>query len=379
MKHLVLAGGGHAHIEVLRRFGAQRGFGHRVTVINPDRYSPYSGMLPGLIAGHYAWEQCHIDLGGLCARAGAELVQAQVTSVNPETRTITLDNGRTLNWDLLSLNTGSTPDLAAVPGAREHVVPIKPMSGFLSAWGALLRSTQDGRSRPARITVVGGGAGGVEVVLAIHHRLLAIGQGRSAISLVTSDLLPMHPRRVRHVVTRALEAARIDLLESRRVVEVKPGSLHFASGPALETTFTVWITGAAAPSWLDCGRLATDASGFLMVDGSLRSVSHPWVLGAGDAASLASQPVPKAGVYAVRQGPVLAENLMRLLRDEPPIDYKPQQRFLSLLSLGERRAVASWSNWAVEGAWVWELKDRIDRAFMRRYEFVESTVRSFVR
>jgi hypothetical protein len=128
-----------------------------------------------------------------------------------------------------------------------------------------------------------------------------------------------------------------------RVTVINPD--RYSSGPALETTFTVWITGAAAPSWLDCGRLVTDASGFLMVDGSLRSVSHPWVLGAGDVASLASQPVPKAGVYAVRQGPVLAENLMRLLRDEPPIDYKPQQRFLSLLSLGERRAVASWSNW----------------------------------
>jgi len=163
------------------------------------------------------------------------------------------------------------------------------------------------------------------------------------------------------------------LLESRRAVEVKPGMLQFASGPALETTFTVWITGAAAPLWLARGQLAIDARGFLTVDGSLRSVSHPWVLGAGDVASLASRPVPKDGVYAVRQGPVLAENLMRLLRDKRPIEYKPQRRFLSLLSLGERRAVASWSNWAAAGAWVWKLKDHIDRAFMRRYEFVEST------
>ena len=138
MKHLVLAGGGHAHVEVLRRFGARSDLGHRLTVISPDRYSPYSGMLPGLIAGHYDWRQCHIDLGRLCGRAGAELVQAQVAAVDAEARTIALDNGRTINWDLLSLNTGSTPDLAAVPGAHEHVVPIKPMSGFLRAWKALL-------------------------------------------------------------------------------------------------------------------------------------------------------------------------------------------------------------------------------------------------
>jgi len=367
VKHLVLAGGGHAHLEVLRRFGAQRASGHRLTVISPDRYSPYSGMLPGLIAGHYAWEQCHVDLGGLCFRAGAELVLAQVTTVDPVTRTIGLDNGCTLTWDLLSLNTGSTPDLAAVPGAHEHVVPIKPMSGFLRAWKALLPSMQEGPGKPARFTVVGGGAGGVEVVLAMSHRLQVQGLPRTAISLVTNELLPTHPRRVRHVVVHALEAARIDLLEGRRAVEVKPGTLHFAVGPALETTFTVWSTGAAAPSWLARSRLATDARGFLKVDGSLRSVSHPWVLGAGDVASFASCPVPKAGVYAVRQGPVLAENLMRLVRDEPPVDYKPQTRFLSLLSLGERRAVASWSNWAVEGAWVWKLKDRIDRAFMLRY------------
>jgi selenide,water dikinase len=373
MKHLVLAGGGHAHIEVLRRFGVQRVTGHRLTVISPDRFSLYSGMLPGLIAGHYTWQQCHIDLGELCARAGAELVQAQVCSVDPETRTIALDNGCTLAWDLLSLNTGSAPALLAVPGAREHVVPIKPMSGFLRMWEALLRSMQESGGRPARITVVGGGAGGVEVVLAMNHRLQVQGIARSAISLVTSELLATHPRRVRHVVTHALEVARIDLLEGRRAVEVTPATLHFASGPALETTFTVWVTGAAAPSWLARSKLATDARGFLTVNGSLRSVSHPCVLGAGDVASLASRPVPKAGVYAVRQGPALAENLMRLLRDQQPIEYKPQRRFLSLLSLGERRAVASWGNWGMEGAWVWKLKDRIDRAFMRRYEFVEST------
>jgi selenide,water dikinase len=367
MKHLVLAGGGHAHIEVLRRLGVQRALGHRLTVINPDRHSPYSGMLPGLIAGHYTWEQCHIDLGGLCARAGAKLVLAQVTSVDPVTRTMALDNGCTLNWDFLSLNTGSTPDLAAVPGAYQHVVPIKPMSGFLRAWDLLLQSMQEVPSGPARFTVVGGGAGGVEVVLAMNHRLRVKGLARTAISLVTNALLPTHPRRVRHVVGHALEVARIDLVEGRRAVEVKPGTLHFASGPALDTTFTVWITGASAPSWLARSQLATDARGFLTVDESLRSVSHPWVLGAGDVASLISLSVPKAGVYAVRQGPVLAENLMRLLREQPPIEYKPQRRFLSLLSLGERRAVASWSNWAVEGAWVWKVKDHIDRAFMRRY------------
>jgi selenide,water dikinase len=242
------------------------------------------------------------------------------------------------------------------------------MRGFLRAWNSLLQSMQEGPSRPARFTVVGGGAGGVEVVLAIHHRLRKEGLAQTAISLVTNELLPTYPRRVRQVVAHILKAARIDLLEGRRAVEVKPGTLHFAAGPALETTFTVWITGAAAPSWLARSRLATDARGFLTVDGSLRSVSHPWVLGAGDVASLTSRPVPKAGVYAVRQGPVLAENLMRLLRDQPPTEYKPQRRFLSLLSLGERRAVASWSNWAVEGAWVWKLKDHIDRAFMRRYK-----------
>ena len=368
MKHLVLAGGGHAHVEVLRRFGARSDLGHRLTVISPDRYSPYSGMLPGLIAGHYDWQQCHIDLGRLCGRAGAELVQAQVAAVDAEARTIALDNGRIISWDLLSLNTGSTPDLASVPGAREHVVPIHPVSGFLRAWDALLRSTQDGSSGPVRITVVGGGAAGIEVVFAIHHRLQLKGLGQTTISLVTNELLPTHPQRVRQIVVHTLKAARIDLFEGRQTVEVKPGTLRFASGPAIETTFTVWTTGAAAPPWLAHSRLATDARGFLTVDRSLQSVSHPWVLAAGDIASLALHPVPKAGVYAVRQGPVLAENLLRLLRGEMPIEYKPQRRFLSLLSLGERRAVASWGSWAVAGAWVWKLKDRIDRAFMRRYE-----------
>jgi selenide, water dikinase len=215
------------------------------------------------------------------------------------------------------------------------------------------------------------------VALAMHHRLSrSRGSRPVSVSLITRELLPTHPRGVRRRVERVLQAAGIALLRARKLVEVRADAVRVADGEPLPMDLTVWATGASAPSWLARSPLATDARGFLSVDATLRSTSHPSVLAAGDIASLSPRSVPKAGIFAVRQGPVLAENLVRLLRDEAPSSYAPQHRCLSLISLGQRRAIASWGPCSAEGAWVWWLKDRIDRTFMSRYAGGDGSGRS---
>jgi selenide,water dikinase len=367
MKQLVLIGGGHAHVEVLRRLTMMPVPDTRVTMINTATHSPYSGMLPGLIAGHYSWDDAHIDVAGLCAKLGATFVHGEVTRVDPAARRVTLASGDSIAWDYLSVNTGSTPDTSTVDGATEHAIRIKPMAGFLTAWDTLLTRARAGEGDPIRAAVVGGGAAGAEVALAIAYRLKSESKLPVEIALVTDSLLPTHPKRVRKHTARALANYGVALHEGERVRAVESTQLTLDDGRVVPTTFTVWCTGASAPAWFAASGLATDERGFLRVDAFLRSTSHPDILGAGDAVSLAQRPVPKAGVYAVRQGPILAMNLAHLARGEAACAFRPQRRFLSLLSLGGKRAVLSWGPFAAEGSLMWTLKDRIDRGFMAKY------------
>jgi selenide,water dikinase len=363
--HLVLGGGGHAHVEVLRRLAGQPHAGLRATLVNPEEASLYSGMMPGLIAGHYSRVDCEINLVRLCQSAGARLILGSVAAVDPEARALRLSTGSTLHWDLLSLNTGSEPDLASVTGAERFAIPVKPMSGFMKAWDRALDEGLLDSKRPFDAVVVGAGAGGVEVAMAIQHRLREAG-GSPRVTLASEHFLEGYPEPVRGAVRRALARAQVESLEGVRATAVTESSVSFSGGQNIESRFTVWAIGASAPGWVGQSGLARDARGFLAVDACLRSRSDPTVFAAGDIASLET-PVPKAGVYAVRLAPVLAFNLIAACQGAPLREYDPQPRFLSLISLGERRAIASWGPLRAEGAMVWRVKDHIDRKFMQRY------------
>lgn len=365
-RSLVLAGGGHAHVEVLRRLAERRDSALRVTLVSSEPHAPYSGMLPGLIAGHYSWPECHIDLAALCGRAGARLVIGRVVGVDPKARVLLLDRADPLPWDLLSLNTGSTPSLSSVEGAFRFAIPIKPMNGFLSALQRMIEARERSPPAPMAVSVVGAGAGGVEVALALRHRLRGPGDASVQVTLAGEQLLDGYRPPVVRSVRRALARSRVDLLEGPRATLVTDSSVSFSEGREIPSHFTVWTTGASAPEWIARSSLATDARGFLAVDPFLRSRSDPSVFAAGDVASL-DPPVAKAGVYAVREAPVLARNLLAAFHGTPLTPYVPQSHFLSLISLGSRSAVASWGGINLEGPLIWRLKDHIDRKFMRRY------------
>lgn len=364
MKTLLLAGGGHAHIEVLRRFGLERPGNARVVLVSPEHYAAYSGMLPGLVAGHYRWEECHVDLARLCSAAGAERAATRVVSIDLLDRRAVCADGRRLPFDLLSLDVGSTPDTRPVPGATEHALPVKPVAGFLESLERLLPTTPSGPSR--RVVVVGGGAGGVEIALAIRHRT-GTSVVQPKVSVVTNDLLPGHNRRVRHLVQNAMTLQGVACLDGRLVSAVEADGVVCGASERVDADAVIWATGAAAAPWLAASGLQTDRAGFVLVDPHLQSESHPWVFAAGDTASIAWARVPKSGVYAVRQGPVLAENLRRALDGRALTRYRPQRLALALISTGGRHAIASYGQMATGGRWVWRWKDRIDRTFVQRY------------
>jgi len=373
VKDLVLIGGGHTHVAVLRRFGMHPVPGVRLTLITRDIHTPYSGMLPGYVAGHYDYDACHIDLGPLARFAGARLYHSEVEGLDLEARQVLASGRPAVDYDLLSINIGSRPRTLEVPGALQHAMPVKPIDSWLRQWQALQQRVL-ASSGTFRVVVVGGGAGGVELALSTQHRLrtLLAGQGddpeRLHYEVLTDgdEIFSSHNAGVRRRFTRILGERGIALHTGHRVVEVSADAVYAEGQAARQADAVLWVTQASAPDWPTRAGLAVDESGFIQVNRYLQSRSHPEVYAAGDIAAM-PDPRPKSGVFAVRQGPVLAENLRRASCGRALKPYRPQRNFLGLISTGDRYVVASRGRWSIEGAWLWRLKDWIDRRFMQRF------------
>lgn len=374
LKDLVLLGGGHSHVAVLRHFGMRPLPGLRLTLVARDVHTPYSGMLPGFIAGHYDYDECHIDLSRLARFAGAALIHAQAEELDAQRRRLHLPGRPPLRYDVLSINTGSRPPVLDTPGAAEYAIPVKPIDRFLVRWQALLERFHRHRG-PFRVLVAGAGAGGVELLLAVQHRLrrellqhslVDVELGCHLVS-ATPFILPGHNAGVRSRFERLLLQRGVEVHKAVAVERVERDRVKLSDGLILPTEAVFWVTGASAPAWLTESGLATTEAGFVRLKPSLQSVSHAEVFAAGDVAHVEDHPRPKSGVFAVRQGPPLALNLRRAVLGKPARTFRPQRRFLSLISTGDRYAVAARGSWAFSGAWVWRWKDHIDRAFMRRF------------
>lgn len=368
MKRLILLGGGHAHVEVLRRIARRRVTGLDCVLVTPAPHHLYSGMVPGVIRGAYGKDDAALDLVALARAAGARVVLAHATRVDPAARTVTTPAGD-VTFDLCSCDVGSAAaGLAATPGAADHAHALRPIAGLAALLAALARLEAD---TPAGVPacVVGGGAAGVEVALAIEAALRAAGHDPT-VTLVEREpvLLPSYPARARALAMRTLSARGIGVYPGAEVVAVTADTVRLADGRALPSSCTVWVAGAAAPAVIAASPLPHDAAGFLRVDRTLRAVDGSPVWGAGDCVALEGAPwVPRAGVYAVRQGPVLAHNLRAALEGGAPRAYRPQRAALALLATGDDRAILAWRGVALEGAWVWRLKDAIDRRWVARY------------
>jgi selenide,water dikinase len=370
---IVLVGGGHAHVHVLKALGEQPVAGSRMTLIARDLMTPYSGMLPGVVAGFYRFDEAHIDLAALAAAAGARLVHGEAVGLDREGKRVILASGLTVAYGLASIDIGIQPDLTSIEGAAQHGIAVKPIAAFLVKLERLRAAVRAGTVR--YVAAVGGGAAGVELLLAVRTRLLAdaVADGRDprslTFALVTADeLLPNHNARVRACFRRILADRRVTLHEGRPVVAIAADHVRLGDGVTFPADATLVSTRAAAPAWFASTGLAIDRRGFLAVGPTLQVINDADVFAAGDCAELVETPREKSGVYAVRAGEPLVGNLRRRARGQPPIPWWPPKRHLSLITTGERYAVASRGPLKLEGAWLWTLKDWIDRRWMRTYQ-----------
>ncbi len=363
---LVLVGGGHAHVHVLKSFGMRPVPGVRLSLIAREVETPYSGMLPGYVAGHYSFEECHIDLRRLARFAGARLIHDEAVGLDRGKRAVLCWAHPPIRYDAVSLDIGSTPRLNDIPGAAEHTVPVKPIAHFIERWEALLDRARD--MRRLRLAIVGGGAGGVELAVSAQHRLAGLLASLPEVTLITRErLLPSHNAAVRRRFEIIFRERGIRAVTENPVARVEPGRLIAADGTEIEFDEALWVTEAAGAPWLSDTGLPLDHRGFVLVEETWRSPADPAVFAAGDIATMPAHPREKAGVYAVRAGPPLADNLRRALAGRRLRRAVPQRQALALIGTGDRRAVASRGRHEAYGAPLWWLKEWIDRRWMRRY------------
>jgi selenide,water dikinase len=375
---IVLVGGGHAHVHVLTAFARLPEPGVRVTLISRDLETPYSGMLPGVVAGLYRPEEAHIDLVRLAAATGTRLIHAEANGIDRVDKRVELVGRPPIAYDILSVDVGITPAIAAIEGASTHAIAVKPIGSFLAKFETL-RAACRRADGPRRIVVIGGGAGGAELMLSLRARLTAEAGSGFSFALVTADeILASHNARVSVAFRRIFAERGIALHEHRKVRAVSADSVALDDGGTIPADAVLVTTDAAPPPWFERTGLARDDGGFLAVAPTLQVRNDPDVFAAGDCAALAT-PRPKSGVFAVRAGPPLAENLRRRARGEPPRDWQPQDAHLALISTGERYAVASRGILKAEGAWLWSVKDWIDRRWMRMYRDTDRMIARMAR
>jgi selenide,water dikinase len=362
-RELVLVGGGHAHALAVRMLGLRPLAGTRVTLISESEYAPYSGMLPGHIAGFYRWEDMHIDLRALCDFAGVKFVSARVTGLNLKQHGVHCEGCDPIRADVLSLNVGATPRLSDCPGAEQWTIPSKPVSRLLAGWEQVLAAGREA-GRALRIVIVGGGAGGVELALAMQRQLPA----RTKFTLIHhgEQLLPGHNAQVRATLTKLVQERGITVRLGTRVSEVTPHSVRMDAGATIESDFVFWVTQPMPAPWLSKSGLAVTSAGFVRVASTLQSLSHGWVFAAGDVATLENSVLPKSGVFAVRMAKPLVANLRAYCAGTALRSYQPQRHFLNLIGTADGKAVASRRWLAGHSRLFWHWKDWIDRRFMRQ-------------
>ena len=346
MKRVLLVGAGHAHLAVLRSLAQSPLFGAATMIVTPNRLQVYSGMLPGVIAGHYQPQEAQVDVARLAERAQVEFMQGELTSLDAKKRFVRLRDGTELEYDALSINAGSIIE-RSLPGAQ-HAVAVKPFDELAAGLGIA-----------RRVAVVGAGPAGAELAMALRH-------AGAAVTLYSEN--PPQPPALAERLLRQLRRRGVDFRPGMPVTAIEPGPVVVAGTTRQEFDRVLLATGPTAQPWLRPSGLQTDERGFALIGATLQSISHLDVFVVGDCATLRDAPHPKSGVYAVRHGEVLLQNLRNLVAGMPLVPYKPQKRALSLVTCGRRYAIAEWGGWTIEGWWAWWWKDRIDRRWIRTFE-----------
>jgi len=369
VKNLVLVGGGHSHALALLLLVRKPIPGLNLTLISYPDDTPYSGMLPGHIAGFYTFRETHIALPPLADFAGAQFFRERAIGLDLERQQVLCEHHPPISFDYLSLDIGSTPDTSQVKGPH-HAIAAKPVPIFLEAWQKIRTRARDFPESPLTISIIGGGAGGVELTLSMQSHLAKIGVKSLTFQLFhrSSHLLTPEQTWASDRLKKHLQAQGVQIYLQETVTEILPDRVICESGLRVNTDIIIWVTQASAPAWIKASGLSVDSRGFILVDDTLQTFSHPQIFATGDIATMKNHPRPKAGVFAVRQGPPLVENLRRICQNMPLKSYIPQKRYLSLIGTGGENAIATWGAWGWESPLLWKWKEYIDRGFMEQFD-----------
>jgi NADH dehydrogenase FAD-containing subunit len=365
MGHLVLAGGGHAHMTVMQRLAEFQQRGHKVTLVSPDRYHYYSGMGPGLLAGFYLPQEIRFDVCKMVTSRGARFICDAVNLVRPESRRLELASGRSLPYDVVSFNVGSEVYAGPHFEPDERLIAVKPIANLEHARKSLLGEPA---GRLLRLIVAGGGPAGTEIAGNLRRLLDSTNRQGEVLLIAGSRLLGDFPPRMRQCVLDEFDERNIDVREGLHLTAYSHGRATLDDGSTINADYLFLAMGVRPPELFRRSGLEVGADGGLLVNRFLQAQDHPGLFGGGDCICFGDHPLAKVGVYAVRQNPVLLENLLSALDGKPLYPFVPQKNFLLILNTGAGRGVLHWRGLVASGRWVFRLKDRIDRRFMRKYQ-----------
>ncbi|MEO1529494.1 MAG: FAD-dependent oxidoreductase [Planctomycetota bacterium] len=368
-KRLVLLGIGHTNALLLRRWVTDPIPDVELTCLSDHRFGTYSGMLPAVLSGQVRESAMQLDVAALCRAAGAQLIVDRVAGLDRQTRRLTFEHRASLAFDALVIGIGSTTN---APKNNAMVVGVKPMQSFLTRLSdAVVQSISHRVDRPIRVAVVGGGVASIELAFCLPPFLKSCGVERHAIKIVCggeigSGVGPSLRRRIQ----RQLKRNRIAWVQGV-VAHVTTQSLRLEDGSEHDADIVIWATGAFAPPLLSRLGLPADERGFIATDEMLRTTSGEPIFAVGDAGSCVSDPHPKAGVYAVRQAPVLSSNVSRFFAGRPLKSFRAQRSFLKLINTGDGKAMGEWKGFSFQGRWVLALKHWIDKRFMDQFRITD--------
>ena len=372
MINLVFIGGGHSHVIAIKEWGKKKMAGVKVTLISNVKYTPYSGMLPGFIAGYYDYEDTHINLEKLAQFAGIELIIDEVIDIKPEKKKVICQSSKIIDFDVLAIDIGSTPQKTEIKGAKLYTIPAKPIPYLLEKWQEIVTYCQGNPSSSLTISIIGGGAGGVELSLNMHQRLSHIlAPEKLTINLIHrgEKILNHQNQWASNQLTHILNKRKIKLHLETEIKEVKAQTVITKFDQKISSDYTFLVTNPQPALWLKNNKIVTDKKGFILVKNTLQTINYHNIFATGDIATIQNTPCPKAGVFAVKQGKPLFKNICRYLRSQPLISYRPQYKYLNIIGTGEEKAVGVWGKISCSSSWLWSLKEWLDFNFMNQFKF----------
>lgn len=364
-KRILLLGAGHANIQVLHQLAKVDRSLFELTLVSDRALSSYSGMIPSFLAGDYQQSQLQFDLNNICNRFNFSFVEDEVLLIKPAENQVRVANGAIHQYDICSVNIGIKPKgILTDPSVQTDIFYLKPISDLILKWHQIITKIQ----KPTDVTIIGGGAAAFEIAIACRRHFedfnikIKIITGNSKLLSNENDLARAH-------ALRCLDRLNIAVIEGQRVEKIEAKHVVLSDGRLLPRQICFVSTSAEAPAVFKNSNLPVNEFGFIKVDQNLKVLGSKNIFAAGDCSEFTPRSLPKAGVYAVREGPVLFKNIISLVKNDTKlVAYSPQRNFLKIYVSGRKQAIASYKNFCIQGRLAWQLKDYIDKTFMKRFQ-----------